>query len=392
LSVNAGERQASFVLMTDPRTIVREWVADSSDEPRQQDWFESVAEDGFGAELHWTDSSTLFKDGIAVSTGWQLQSGADGGNAVVFYVPESNLTGIVATDGITSEGRTIVLDQDGDVVLESRGSGGQVADDTTVIESAVQAWREQGVDFLDPFAFRFSGQRWWAGFRSLALGEHGFWVGVLLPETKFRASLPVSQNALFGAILLVATLGVFATLWLGRRPGPSAVATTETLVAAVDEDQRLLNMLRAGESDTVEFKSTMRWNLSKDKPGKEVELSWLKTVVAFLNSEGGTLLIGVGDDGEVLGIEADRFPNEDKYLLHVNNLLSQHIGTEFSHCLRFGLRSVTDRRLLMIECQPSTDPVFLKINKEEEFYVRSGPASRKLTPSKLLQYLSGRQS
>ena len=96
--------------------------------------------------------------------------------------------------------------------------------------------------------------------------------------------------------------------------------------AAEDQDQNadaqpLARIIQQGENDQVEFKSTLRWNLKSDRSERVIEKAWLKTVVAFLNSSGGTLIVGVDDDGTILGIAPDRFDNEDKYLLHVNNRL-----------------------------------------------------------------------
>jgi predicted HTH transcriptional regulator len=55
----------------------------------------------------------------------------------------------------------------------------------------------------------------------------------------------------------------------------------------------------------------------------------LKTVAGFLNAHGGTLMVGVDDDGKVLGLAADGFPNEDKMGLHLVNLIRDRIGDVF---------------------------------------------------------------
>jgi len=120
-------------------------------------------------------------------------------------------------------------------------------------------------------------------------------------------------------------------------------------------------------------------------------MSWLKTVVAFLNSNGGHLLVGVDDSSQVLGLEADRFANEDKYLLHVNNLINQHIGLDRSPYIRFSLVAIDEKKVLVVRCERSKTPVFLLMGKEEEFYIRTGPGSRKLPPSKIVPYLQERE-
>ncbi len=61
-------------------------------------------------------------------------------------------------------------------------------------------------------------------------------------------------------------------------------------------------LVAAGESPRLEFKSTARWDVKQGTPSKVMEKVIVKTVAAFLNSaEGGTLLIGVADDGTALG-------------------------------------------------------------------------------------------
>jgi len=166
-------------------------------------------------------------------------------------------------------------------------------------------------------------------------------------------------------------------------------AIPENITAGSD---RIKSLISSGESDRVEFKSTLRWNLKTDRSDKGVEKAWLKSVVAFLNTDGGVLLVGVGDDGDILGLEADQFDNEDKNLLHVNNRIKQHIGLEYAGFIRFQLVSVDQKKILIVECQPSPSPVFLKMGKEEDFYIRIGPGSRRLSTSEVLSYVSNRKT
>ena len=90
--------------------------------------------------------------------------------------------------------------------------------------------------------------------------------------------------------------------------------------------------------------------------------------------------------------DADQFENDDKYLLHVNNLIREHIGLEYAGFIRFQLVPVDSKKVLLIECQPSPSPVFLKIGKDEDFYVRIGPGSRKLSTSEVLAYVANRKT
>jgi CheY-like chemotaxis protein len=155
---------------------------------------------------------------------------------------------------------------------------------------------------------------------------------------------------------------------------------------------RIKSLIDSGESNRVEFKSTLRWNLKTDRSEKVIEKAWLKSVAAFLNSDGGVLLVGVEDNGGILGIEADNFDNEDKFLLHVNNRIQKHIGLEHAGFIGYHLVPVDNKKVLLVECQPSPSPVFLKISKEEEFYIRVGPGSRRLSTSEVVAYVTNRHT
>jgi DNA-binding response OmpR family regulator len=156
--------------------------------------------------------------------------------------------------------------------------------------------------------------------------------------------------------------------------------------------ERIKSIISSGESNRVEFKSTLRWNLKTDRSEKVIDKAWLKSVAAFLNSDGGVLLVGVEDNGDILGIESDNFDKEDKYLLHVNNRIQQHIGLEHAGFIGYQLVPVDNKKVLLIECQPSPSPVFLKVSKEEEFYIRVGPGSRRLSTSEVVAYVTNRRT
>ncbi len=175
---------------------------------------------------------------------------------------------------------------------------------------------------------------------------------------------------------------------------------TEKLAKSLESGHRdrnrnpdwIKSIIGSGESESVEFKSTLRWNLKTDRSEKVIEKAWLKSLAAFLNSGGGALLVGVADNGAILGTEADRFENDDKYLLHVNNRIQQHIGLEHAGFIEYQLIPVDDKRVLLIECRPCPSPVFLKISKEEEFYIRVGPGSRRLSTSEVVAYVTNRRT
>jgi DNA-binding response OmpR family regulator len=159
--------------------------------------------------------------------------------------------------------------------------------------------------------------------------------------------------------------------------------------AKLDEAD-LKRMVTDGESDSVEFKSTLRWNLHSNKPDKRMENTCLKTVAAYLNSNGGVLLVGVDDEGRALGMSQDQFANEDKLLLHWHGLIKTHLGMQAISFTRATMRDLDDRRVLLVQCLPSRDPVFFRRDNDETFFVRTGNGTHALKPSEVLAYVDRR--
>jgi hypothetical protein len=155
-------------------------------------------------------------------------------------------------------------------------------------------------------------------------------------------------------------------------------------------EEQLSKEIKGGEKENIEFKSTLRVNIYTTELDKKVEHSALKTIVAFLNSEGGILLIGVDDKREIIGIEKDRFENKDKFVLYLMSIIKQRIGNENLPLINPKIISLENKEIMRIECSKSEKPVFLKTENGEEFYVRAGPSSSKLEGRNLLEYVNKR--
>ncbi len=152
----------------------------------------------------------------------------------------------------------------------------------------------------------------------------------------------------------------------------------------------LETLAATGEGVTVEFKSTLRKNLHSKKIDKRMESACLKTIAAYLNTNGGCLFIGVDDEGNALGLEADEFDNDDKMLLHWNGLIKNTIGVQFAQFVRSSIRDFRGKRILLVQCLPSKEPVFFRRDNEEHFYIRTGNGTQPLRPSQILAYLAQR--
>jgi hypothetical protein len=152
--------------------------------------------------------------------------------------------------------------------------------------------------------------------------------------------------------------------------------------AAFDLSKIMVN----GESEAVEFKSTLRTNLHTGNKDPRMETAVLKTLAGFLNTNGGMLVIGVSDDGSPIGIQADDFANEDKMSLHLVNIVKSRLGLHAMTSLHAHFDDHEDCRVMVIKCRRAAAPVFLKDDNLERFYIRTGPSTTELSASQTQEY------
>ena len=154
-----------------------------------------------------------------------------------------------------------------------------------------------------------------------------------------------------------------------------------------------IEIIASGESEKLEFKSTITTNIRTGENDKRMEKAVLKSIVAFLNTSGGILMIGVSDDGSIYGVDENAFDNRDKMNLHLTHMISSKIGDEFFPYISFRLIDMEDgKAIIRVDCSKCKKPVFLKDGKTEEFYVRSGPSSVELVGSNLVNYVNNKSS
>ena len=148
--------------------------------------------------------------------------------------------------------------------------------------------------------------------------------------------------------------------------------------------------LSGGETEGVEFKSTLRTNLHAKQPDEKMHLAVLKTLAAFLNAGGGTLLIGVADDGSVVGVAADGFQSEDKMSLHLVNLVRDRIGALFLPYLHPKFVDEDGGRVLTVRCERGPKPAFVTDGGAQRFYVRGANATVELSGQAIVDYTAQR--
>ena len=149
-------------------------------------------------------------------------------------------------------------------------------------------------------------------------------------------------------------------------------------------------LVEVGEGELLEFKSTLRVNLHTGEKDPRIELAIVKTIAGFLNTTGGTLVVGVSDDGVPVGLAPDGFPDEDRTNLYLVDLLKSRIGAPTMLYVHPRFEDYQDERVLVVECQPSKSPVFVKDGNVERFYIRTGAATTELTASQIQQFIKQR--
>lgn len=160
------------------------------------------------------------------------------------------------------------------------------------------------------------------------------------------------------------------------------------------------DLIDRGEDENLEFKSTLRWNIRESVVDKKMEEIILKTIASFSNSEGGKLLIGVNDDGEVLGLDDDyntlKKSDKDGFELHIRNLLNTNFDKEFSSTsVKIRFHEMDDKDICEVDVKTYKNPLFLiqtsnNGQKEEKFYIRNGNSSIALSNSETSLYVKDR--
>jgi predicted HTH transcriptional regulator len=163
-------------------------------------------------------------------------------------------------------------------------------------------------------------------------------------------------------------------------------------------EDRILALVRGGESKTVEFKQTFSVPRGDDLTvsTKVIEKATIKNIAAFLNTDGGVVLVGVHDDGRILGIEEEikskHTGSRDAFLQYVRSTFSNAVTTKnpglkkHMHLINYDIVEVQGKLVLQIECPPSPVRVFF----EEKFFVRQNPAVVALDGEDLLNYVEHR--
>lgn len=154
-------------------------------------------------------------------------------------------------------------------------------------------------------------------------------------------------------------------------------------------------LLANGEGGNIEFKASARWDVREGKPNKALEGIVAKTVAGFLNGRGGTLLIGVDDTRQVVGLEQDyatlsKRPNKDGYEQFLINLLSTSLGRDLTSEISIQFPQTEGKEVCAVKVGSGHRPVYVQDGQQTRFYLRTGNATQELNTKEANEYIRHR--
>lgn len=181
-----------------------------------------------------------------------------------------------------------------------------------------------------------------------------------------------------------------------ERSADQAASSARGLASMLTGEDRLRWLIRQGESDGLEFKSSLRAEPPNGEVMRELESAVVKTVAGFLNAYGGRLLIGVDDRGAVLGLELDyasspKIGGQDGFQRHLLQLLCDHLGESVTGFVSVRIITLGGHDVCVVTCQPAASPVYDRLAKNDvAFWLRTGNGTRRLPVDETVRYVRSR--
>ena len=161
-------------------------------------------------------------------------------------------------------------------------------------------------------------------------------------------------------------------------------------ITALTEEDKIIDIIKKGENKTVEFKETFSFNThTKNKRDEVLIKSSVKNIVAFLNSEGGILIIGVKDNGYINGLneEIEKYKSKDDFKLFFLEVVKKKIGKIYNTNVSYKIHNIDNKEILLVNCKKSNEPCFYE---EKEFYIRQNPRALLLQGIDIISYTNDR--
>ena len=140
----------------------------------------------------------------------------------------------------------------------------------------------------------------------------------------------------------------------------------------------------------LELKSTLQWDVVNNRINKALRHSVLKTITAFMNSEGGTLIIGVEDSGDLYGLDNDLKAvggSTDRFEQLIVSLAVNGIGPLAAQNIQIRFELLRGVEICVVAVNAIRGGVFLKTDNRKQFYVRIGNTTQPLDSEDTHEYL-----
>lgn len=218
--------------------------------------------------------------------------------------------------------------------------------------------------------------------RGTARGPVTFLFGKLMDTLLLRTPIRFIYYSGFG-ILIVALFVHVYTRFKERRDEISQLLS--------ELNQGLLPLIEQGESNFMEFKSSYRFDLRQNNVNKVLEAVVMKTLAGFMNSGGGTLLLGVSDEGTILGLENDyqtlKRKDKDGFEQLITSSVSDKLGTAACKFIRLIFHSHNQMEVCRIIVERAGFPIYVKDGNIKKFYVRTGSGTREMDIQEAINYI-----
>jgi hypothetical protein len=230
--------------------------------------------------------------------------------------------------------------------------------------------------------------------RAVGLTDHKDGVSDLANRARLRAELDGMIARVYGLTEEEFSY-ILSTFPLVEQSVKDAALEAYREFAPKPDDQEIRALIAKGESATLEFKSSARWDMKQNKADKLIEGVVVKTVAAFLNSDGGILLLGVDDERNVIGLAHDyklfgKKDSRDAYENFLMNLLLNNLGRDSAALISITFHELDGRDVCKVEVKKSPKPVFVKDPSGEHLYIRAGNSTRQPTTKEAIDYVKMR--
>lgn len=199
-------------------------------------------------------------------------------------------------------------------------------------------------------------------------------------------------------------IGLLYNLILGPSPGEpykkldanardvyNQIQLPENDLQSAKKKLQLNYFMDLAESETLEFKSSLRWDYKQNNINKAMEIVIAKSLVAFMNSKGGILIIGVDDSKQVLGLEKDfsslKKQDEDGFELKLTDIINTYIGKQYRTYVHVKFEKTDDKIICIVTIDESPIPAYLSYEGKTEFYIRSGNSSQPMNVKETTEYI-----